>query len=248
MNEKREDGAEPISAAERMQQRTREYNEERRLSGKKDIPPATYNVIYSAIIVVTLKDAYESYAVSEWLADGAQLEALPLTSLAAPLLLCSYALFQLAFSFGTGQTTPFRLAVTKLGFTEPAFSSPLNDEKRDGDYLCSGCGSKLFDSSAKFDSGSGWPAFWRTHDGGITYEKELIGGRMEVKCQVCDSHLGHVFSDGPNKAESDTVPASDPGGPQAAFSLNDKSVHPRFCVNGAALKFEERQSAPGVSD
>ena len=50
------------------------------------------------------------------------------------------------------------------------------------------CGVKLFDSSAKFDSGSGWPAFWRTHDGGITYKKEL-GGRMEVKCGACGGRL-----------------------------------------------------------
>ena len=230
-------------ALERFRARSREYNQDKLAAGKKEIPPATYNVLFSAIILLTLKDAVQDEVVTSWVTSGAPLEAAPVGAIGAPLALISYALFQLAFSFGTGQTSPFRNAVLKLGITEPAFSSPLNDESRDGGYACAGCGAVLFDSSAKYDSGSGWPAFWRTADGGVVYEKELLGGRMEIKCAACGGHLGHVFSDGPRVAPGDARPSSDPGGPEATFALNDRSVHPRFCVNGAALRFEERRES-----
>jgi len=229
-------------ALERAAQRTKDYNREKAKQGPL-INPQTYNVAYTAIILVSLNDLRKNEAVGVWLADGAALDAVPYRALGATALLSAYALFQLLFSFGTGTSTPFRLAVTKLKVTEPPFSSALNDETRAGDYLCSSCGAKLFDSSAKFDSGSGWPAFWRTHDGGLRYEKELLGGRMEVKCAKCAGHLGHVFSDGPDVGEGDVVPANDPGGAEAAFALSDATVHPRFCVNGAALEFRVREES-----
>ena len=233
---------EATEALERLQERSKGYNQDRKAAGKKDIPPATYNVLYGAIIALTARDAATNPQVTSWVADGASLDAVPFGAIGPSGLLAAYALFQIAFSFGTGTTTPFRLAVTKLGVTEPPFSSKLNDESRAGDYLCSSCGVKLFDSSAKFDSGSGWPAFWRTDSGGVAYSKELLGGRMEVTCQTCQAHLGHVFSDGPVVAigDRDQLPATDPGGPEAKFELNDQSVHPRFCINGCALEFQER--------
>ena len=223
------------AALERMQQRMADYNKEKK---PLTIDPKIYTVAYSAIVVVSLKDLSENPVIGNWIEDGASLDAVPWLSFSGGAILITYALFQLAFQFGTGSATPFRLAVMKLGATEPAFSSPLNEEKRDGDYLCSSCGAKLFDSSSKYDSGSGWPAFWRTYDGSVSYEKEVLGGRMEVRCGACRGHLGHVFSDGPSiRPEDPAPPATDPGGEDAAFELNDKTVHPRFCINGCALEF-----------
>lgn len=136
---------------------------------------------------------------------------------------------------------PLRLAVLRLGFTEPAMTSPLNYGKFDGEFSCAYCGAPLFDSSAKYDSGSGWPSFWRTiSDGALSYKREF-GSRLECKCQNCDSHLGHVFLDGPQPASVDpklleTSPESDPRG-----RIN--TYLPRFCINGAALRFAERDEA-----
>mgnify|MGYP005849058371 CR=1 FL=1 len=130
---------------------------------------------------------------------------------------------------------PLRLMVLKLGMTEPIYSSPLNYEKKDGTYSCAYCGNPLFDSSAKYDSKSGWPSFWRSErEGAVNYRREL-DGRVEILCKNCNSHLGRVFPDGPkrskyaNKLES--IPESDPKTPERL---------PRYCVNGASLKFKER--------
>lgn len=90
-----------------------------------------------------------------------------------------------------GTWNPFRLAVLKLGLTEPKYLSPLNYEKRQGTYACANCGSNLFDSKGKYDSGSGWPSYWRTFsENRIKYRKEW-DGRVEVSCRKCKSHLGH---------------------------------------------------------
>ena len=99
--------------------------------------------------------------------------------------------------------------------TEPAGSSPLNREKREGLYHCAGCGAELFDAAAKYDSGSGWPSFTRPRNGtvGTSVDKSHFMVRTEVHCRNCGGHLGHVFPDGP-----------EPGGL-------------RYCLNGAALNF-----------
>jgi peptide-methionine (R)-S-oxide reductase len=100
--------------------------------------------------------------------------------------------------------------------TERAGISPLNHEKRDGVFLCAACGHELFDSTTKYESGSGWPSFFAPKEGAVTTVADNSYGmrRTEVTCSRCDSHLGHVFPDGP-----------EPTGE-------------RFCMNGVALKFE----------
>ena len=100
--------------------------------------------------------------------------------------------------------------------TERAGSSPLNHEKRKGAFRCAGCGALLFDSSTKYDSGSGWPSFYAPRDGAVGTSTDGSHGmtRTEVHCAKCQGHLGHVFPDGP-----------EPTGL-------------RYCMNGGALKFE----------
>jgi len=99
--------------------------------------------------------------------------------------------------------------------TEHAFSSPLNEEKRQGTYVCAGCGLPLFDSEMKFDSGTGWPSFLTTIEGALETRTDfkLIYPRTEYHCARCGGHQGHVFKDGP-------APTGQ-----------------RWCNNGIALKF-----------
>jgi peptide-methionine (R)-S-oxide reductase len=99
--------------------------------------------------------------------------------------------------------------------TERAFSSPLNAEKRNGLFVCAACGQKLFASDTKFESGTGWPSFWRPLDDavGTRIDRSWLMVRTEVHCARCGSHLGHVFGDGP-----------EPTGL-------------RYCINGLALNF-----------
>jgi len=129
---------------------------------------------------------------------------------------------------------PLRLMVLRLGFTEPAWTSPLNYQKKSGTYNCAYCGHTLFDSNSKYDSGSGWPSFWRTvEEGALDYKMEF-DGRLECRCGKCKSHLGHVFLDGPKpqSVQSDLLtsrPDSDPR------SRNGDARLPRFCINGASL-------------
>lgn len=91
-------------------------------------------------------------------------------------------------------------AVAINGATEAAFSGKYNNEKRKGIYVCTVCDNKLFDSIAKYDSGTGWPAFYKPYkENTISYYEDNSYGmkRTEVRCQECDAHLGHVFEDGP---------------------------------------------------
>ena len=99
--------------------------------------------------------------------------------------------------------------------TEPAFSSPLNAEKRGGTFICAACFLPLFDAEAKFDSGTGWPSFTAAIDGriGTTRDTTMPLPRTEYHCARCGGHQGHVFPDGPP-----------PNGQ-------------RYCNNGVALRF-----------
>ena len=103
--------------------------------------------------------------------------------------------------------------------TEPRFSSDLIDVKDEGVFTCAGCGTELFDSEEKFESGTGWPSFWDVYqEGNVETRTDNSHGmqRTEVVCAECGGHLGHVFDDGP-----------EPTGK-------------RYCINGAALDFESQ--------
>ena len=138
---------------------------------------------------------------------------------------------------------PLRLAILRLGLTEPMGTSPLNYGRYDGIFKCAYCGHVLFDSNAKYNSGSGWPSFWRAaEEGSISYQRDF--DRLECQCGVCRSHLGHVFLDGPRHSAVDRslllgCPPTDPRGKATESSL------PRFCINGAALKYEKRGAQAG---
>ena len=96
--------------------------------------------------------------------------------------------------------TPEQHYVTQEQGTEPAFSGKYNDTKTEGSYNCICCGAELFSSSSKFDSGTGWPSFWEpASEKSVEEQEDLSVGmrRIEVHCQECKAHLGHVFPDGP---------------------------------------------------
>jgi peptide-methionine (R)-S-oxide reductase len=114
---------------------------------------------------------------------------------------------------------PLQHHVLRCSGTERPFSSPLNNEKRTGVFRCAGCGEPLFDSSTKYESGSGWPSFWAPKEGAVDTTTDSSHGmiRTEVQCAKCGGHLGHVFPDGP------------------------RPTGERYCMNGAALKFEEKK-------
>jgi peptide-methionine (R)-S-oxide reductase len=109
-------------------------------------------------------------------------------------------------------------AVMRGHGTERAGTSPLNKEYRPGMYACAACGLPLFESSTKFDSGSGWPSFFAPLPKavGTAADRTLGMARTEVHCARCGGHLGHVFPDGP-------LPTGE-----------------RYCMNGVALKFEPK--------
>ena len=111
--------------------------------------------------------------------------------------------------------TPDQYEVLRREGTEPSSSSPLNHEKRKGQYVCAGCDLPLFTSDMKFDSGTGWPSFYTTLPGAVATKTDfkLVYPRKEYHCARCDGHQGHVFDDGP------------------------KPTGERWCNNGLALKF-----------
>lgn len=99
-----------------------------------------------------------------------------------------------------GKLSPEQLRVCHLGGTESPFSGKFDKHYADGTYVCVACGHELFKSSTKFNSGSGWPSFWDVaKDGNVNMVEDNSHGmqRIEARCANCDSHLGHVFDDGP---------------------------------------------------
>ena len=98
------------------------------------------------------------------------------------------------------QLTPEQYHVARKHGTERPFTSPLNNAKQEGTYMCVACGAPLFDSHDKFDSGTGWPSFVKPIAPGAVEEhsdRSLFTKRTEIRCARCDAHLGHVFPDGP---------------------------------------------------
>jgi peptide-methionine (R)-S-oxide reductase len=118
--------------------------------------------------------------------------------------------------------TPGQFDVLRRRATELPGSSALDHERRDGTFACAGCGLPLFSSATKFDSGTGWPSFYRPLTGAIETEddRSLFMTRTEVHCRRCGGHLGHVFDDGP---------------PPTGL---------RYCMNGVALKFTPGPAPP----
>ena len=94
---------------------------------------------------------------------------------------------------------PARYHILREAGTERPFTSSLNKEKRKGTFACAGCGLPLFSSASKFDSGTGWPSFWKALPNAVAYKRDVSLGmvRTEEHCRRCGGHLGHLFDDGP---------------------------------------------------
>jgi peptide-methionine (R)-S-oxide reductase len=114
--------------------------------------------------------------------------------------------------------TPEQYKVLREAGTEAPFTGEYVHEKADGTYACAACGNPLFDSSAKFDSGTGWPSFDKPLPGAVEMHQDTSAGmrRTEITCARCGSHLGHIFDDGPTETGK------------------------RYCINSVCLDLEEK--------
>ncbi|MEW7007794.1 peptide-methionine (R)-S-oxide reductase MsrB [Lentilitoribacter sp. EG35] len=118
--------------------------------------------------------------------------------------------------------TPEQYKIARKHGTERAFTSPFNENKAAGSYNCVACGTELFASDAKFDSGTGWPSYFKPMtDNAVSEHKDrsFFMTRTEVRCANCESHLGHVFPDGPTPTGL------------------------RYCINGAVLDFQPAENS-----
>jgi peptide-methionine (R)-S-oxide reductase len=114
------------------------------------------------------------------------------------------------------ELSPEAYRVLREHATERPGTSPLNAEKREGTFVCAGCGAPLYDSETKFESGCGWPSFYEAREGSVetSEDRSLFMVRTEVHCAKCGGHLGHVFPDGPQPTGL------------------------RYCMNGVAMDFK----------
>ncbi|MDA8762588.1 peptide-methionine (R)-S-oxide reductase MsrB [Flavobacteriaceae bacterium] len=117
------------------------------------------------------------------------------------------------------QLTSMQYYVLRESGTERSFTSPLNNNKENGLYVCAACNTPLYDSNYKFDSGTGWPSFDRAISNNVELDVDYKIGyaRTELKCATCGGHLGHSFKDGPKNTTGE-----------------------RHCINGVALKFVKK--------
>ena len=120
-------------------------------------------------------------------------------------------------SYWKSKLTPEQYNICRLQGTEPAFSGIYNKHDKNGTYCCVACETPLFESQYKYDSGSGWPSFTKSIKDTIIYKEDISHGmrRVEVQCANCQSHLGHVFPDGPQPTGT------------------------RYCINSLSLNFKK---------
>lgn len=116
--------------------------------------------------------------------------------------------------------SPEEYKVLREKGTEPPFSGKYVKFNKKGEFICKACGNVIFDSSTKFDSGCGWPSFYKAKKGAVEFKTDLSHGmiRKEVLCARCRSHLGHIFKDAPQTPTGD-----------------------RFCINSIALNFKDKK-------